>query len=139
MRLNSIRLIKFCGTLTVLSPRTVSVGLWADPAFGEGRRSGDLFFARHLDCFIVTRNSQPLPGLGTVKTNYRDPKLFSHLPGLAKNAVPRPFANALGRLRRHLIKLPGPLCGIARKSRDCLHYRIYHDTIFSSTYLDSAI
>ena len=139
MRLNSIRLIKFCGTLTVLSPRTVSVGLWADPVFGEGRRAGALFFAHHLDCFIVTRSSQPLPGLGTVKTNYRDPKLFSHLPGLAKNAVPRPFANALGRLRRHLIKLPGPLCGIARKSRDCLHYRIYHDKIFSSTYQDSAI
>jgi hypothetical protein len=31
-----------------------------------------LFFARHLDYFIVTQNSHPSPGLGTVKTNYRD-------------------------------------------------------------------
>ena len=139
MRPNSFQLIKFGCTRTNPAAETKSIGLQADPAFGEGRRSGALFFAHHLDCFIVTRNSQPLPGLGTVKTNYRDPKLLSPLPGLAKNAVPRPFANALGRLRRHLIKLPGPLCGIARKSRDCLHYRIYHDKIFSSTYQDSAI
>jgi len=45
-----------------------------------------LFFARHLDYFIVTQNSHPLPGLGNVKTNYRDPKLIVHLPGLAKNS-----------------------------------------------------
>ena len=32
------------------------IGLQADPAFGEGRRAGALFFARHRDCFIVTRN-----------------------------------------------------------------------------------
>jgi len=38
-------------------------------------------------------------GLGTVKTNYRDKKLFSRLPGLAKNAAPR--------RRRQLIKPPG--------------------------------
>jgi hypothetical protein len=31
-----------------------------------GHRAGATFFARHLDYFIVTRNSQPLPGLGTV-------------------------------------------------------------------------
>ena len=54
-----------------------------------GRRSGALFFARHLDNFIVTQSSQPSPGLGTVKTIYRDPKLIVHLPGLAKNAAPR--------------------------------------------------
>jgi hypothetical protein len=58
-----------------------------------------LFFARHLDYFIMTQNSQTLPGLGTFKTNYRDPELFSHLPGLAKNNAPR--------RRRHLIKPPG--------------------------------
>jgi hypothetical protein len=58
-----------------------------------------LFFARHLDYFIVTQSSQSLPGLGTVKTIYRDPKLIVHLPGLAKNAAPRH--------RRHLIKPPG--------------------------------
>ena len=31
-----------------------------------GHRAGALFFARHLDYFIVTQNSQSLPGLGTV-------------------------------------------------------------------------
>jgi len=40
-----------------------------------GRRAGASFFARHLDYFIVTRNSQPLPGLGTVTQLHRDPKL----------------------------------------------------------------
>jgi hypothetical protein len=40
-----------------------------------GRRAGALFFARHLDYFIVTQNSQPLPGLGTVSQFHRDPKL----------------------------------------------------------------
>jgi len=64
-----------------------------------GRRAGASFFARHLDSFIVTQNSQPSPGLGTVKTIYRDSKLFSHLPGLAKNVAPR--------RRRQLIKPPG--------------------------------
>jgi len=29
---------------------------------------GALFFARHLDYFIVTQNLHPSPGLGTVKT-----------------------------------------------------------------------
>jgi hypothetical protein len=29
--------------------------LQADPAFGEGRRAGALFFARYLDYFIMTR------------------------------------------------------------------------------------
>jgi hypothetical protein len=42
-----------------------------------GRRAGALFFARHLDYFIVTQNSHPLPRLGTVKTNYLDNKLVA--------------------------------------------------------------
>jgi hypothetical protein len=54
-----------------------------------GHRAGAVFFARHLDYFIVTQSLQPPPGLGTVKTDYRDPKLIVHLPGLAKNAAPR--------------------------------------------------
>jgi hypothetical protein len=33
---------------------TESMGLSADPAFGEGRRSSALFFACHLDYFIMT-------------------------------------------------------------------------------------
>jgi hypothetical protein len=68
MRANSFQLIKFCGTRTVPVAKTKSIGLPADPAFGEGRRAGALFFARHLDYFILTNNSQSLPGLGTVKT-----------------------------------------------------------------------
>jgi hypothetical protein len=66
MRLNSFQLIKSCGTRTVPAAETKSIGLRADPAFGEGRRSGALFFARHLDYFIVTQNFHPSPGLGTV-------------------------------------------------------------------------
>jgi len=42
-----------------------------------GQRAGALFFARRLDYFIVTQNSQPSPGLGTVKTIYSDPKLIA--------------------------------------------------------------
>jgi hypothetical protein len=62
-----------------------------------GRRAGALFFARHLDYFAVTRNSQPLPGLGTLTQLHADPWLRSHLPGPdsyreAKNEAPRPFA-----------------------------------------------
>ena len=64
-----------------------------------GQRASALFFARHLDYFIVTQNSHPSPGLGTVKTIYHDPILIVHLPGLAKNTSPR--------RRRHLIKPPG--------------------------------
>jgi hypothetical protein len=107
MRANSFQLIKFCGTRTVPVAKTKSIGLPADPAFGEGRRAGALFFARHLDYFIVNQNSHPSPGLGTVKTIYHDKTVPVHLPGLAKKEAPRPFANALGRLRRQLIKPPG--------------------------------
>ena len=56
MREKFNRLIKSCGTLTVPAAETKSMGLAADPAFVEGRRAGALFFARHQDCFIVTRN-----------------------------------------------------------------------------------
>ena len=48
--------IKFRATRTVPAAATKSIGLAADPAFGEGRRAGALFFARHRDYFIVTRN-----------------------------------------------------------------------------------
>jgi hypothetical protein len=40
--------------------------IYRDYLGAVGRRSGASFFARYLDYFIVTRNSQPLPGLGTV-------------------------------------------------------------------------
>ena len=68
MRVNINSLIKTCGTRTDPAAETKSIGLQADPAFGEGRRVGVLFFARYLDYFIVTQNSHPSPGLGTVKT-----------------------------------------------------------------------
>jgi hypothetical protein len=99
MRVNFQQLIKSCGTWTDPATETKSIGLSADPAFDEGRRAGALFFARHLDCFIVTQNSHPSPGLGTVKTTYRDQTTLVHLPGLAKNAALRHG--------RQLLKLPG--------------------------------
>jgi len=72
----------------ISAAETKSIGL---PAC----RSGALFFARHLDYFIVTQNSHPSPGLGTVKTNYHDPKLIVHLPGLAKTRHPDTDANSI--------------------------------------------
>ena len=87
MLVNINPLIKSCGTRTDPAAETKSIGLPADPAFGEGRRSGALFFARHLDYFIVTQNSHPSPGLGTIKTNYRDTKLSSTYRHLAKTHV----------------------------------------------------
>jgi hypothetical protein len=56
MKLNTVQLIKYCGTRTVPAVETKSIGLRADPAFGEGRHAGALFFALHRDYFIVTRN-----------------------------------------------------------------------------------
>ena len=50
--------------------------IYRDSIFGlAGRRAGASFFALYLDYFIVTRNSQPLPGLGTLSQLHRDPKL----------------------------------------------------------------
>ena len=57
----------FCATQTVTAAETMSIGLPADPAFGEGRRSGALFFACHLDYFILTTNFTSI---------YRDLVLF---------------------------------------------------------------
>jgi hypothetical protein len=94
----NIYTLKFCSVYKMLwHPDSFII---RDSIIGAvGRRSGALFFARHLDYLIVTQNSQLSPGLGTVKTNYRDPKLIVHLPGLAKNAAPRHG--------RQLIKPPG--------------------------------
>ena len=91
MRVNPTYLSSFVAPGLILLPRQ-TVG-------AVGRRAGALFFARHLDYFIVTPNSQPLPGLGTVTLLHRDPWLRNLLPGLAKNSAPR--------RRRHLIKPPG--------------------------------
>ena len=97
MREKFDQLIKSCDTLTDPAAKTKSIGLPADPAFGEGRRSGALFFARHLDNFIVTQNSQPSPGLGTVKTNYGDSKLISTYRDWQKTRHLDTDANSLNR------------------------------------------
>jgi hypothetical protein len=63
--------------------RLLSIVNWTNPAtetksmWVGGHRAGAVFFARHLDYFIVTQNLHPSPGLGTVKTIYRDKKLSS--------------------------------------------------------------
>jgi hypothetical protein len=94
----NIYALKFCSVYKILWHPDSFVS--RDSIIGAvGRRSGASFFARHLDYFIVTRNSQPLPGLGTLTQLHQDPKLLSRLPGLAKNSAPR--------RRRHLIKPPG--------------------------------
>jgi len=41
-------LIKSCARLTIPAAETKSIGLQADPSFGEGRRAEALFFVRHL-------------------------------------------------------------------------------------------
>ena len=103
MRVNSSQLIKYCGTRT-------------DPAGDKvnraaGRRAGALFFARHLDYFIVTQNSQSLPGLGTVKTTYRVQTTPIHLPGPdsyreAKTRHPDPPAGGTPtQLNRRAVRL----------------------------------
>jgi hypothetical protein len=51
MPLNFVPFIKFCATRTVLSPGTASSG--CGPTL---RQLADLFFARHQDYFIMTRN-----------------------------------------------------------------------------------
>jgi hypothetical protein len=48
--------IKFCALRLFRLPGQSLRRLRANPAFGEGRRSGALFFARHRDYFIVTWN-----------------------------------------------------------------------------------
>ena len=87
MEENSFQLIKFCSTRTVPAAETKSMGLQANARVV-------MVFASHLDYFIVTQCLHASPGLGTVKPNYRDLKLFSHLPGPdsyweAKNSAPR--------------------------------------------------
>ena len=129
MRVNFQQLIKYCGTLTDPATVIMSIGLPADPAFGEGRRAGALFFARHLDYFIMTQNSQPSPGLGTVKTIYRDQTTSVHLPGLAKNAAPRHPSLTLWAGSRQLIKPPGHLwsvfCRTLRKKTLDIKFLLY--------------
>jgi hypothetical protein len=75
MRVTSLPFIKYCGTRTVCLP---GQHLWV------GGPTRFLVFCSHRDYFIVTQNSHPSPGLGSVKTIYRDQTTPVHLPGLAK-------------------------------------------------------
>jgi hypothetical protein len=92
MRLNFNPLIKFCGTLTVSSPWTRSIGLRADAL---------------VPCFLLaiwTVSSWPkthirYPDLVPFRQLHHDKTTLIHLSGLAKNAAPRRW--------RHLIKPPG--------------------------------
>jgi hypothetical protein len=72
-----------------------------DSIFGlAGRRAGALFFARHLDCFIMTRNFTAV---------YRDLVPFNNFT-LTSNysATYRDWQKTTApRRRRHLIKPPG--------------------------------
>jgi hypothetical protein len=69
----NIYALKFCSIYKMLWHPDSFV--YRDSIIGAvGRRSGASFFARHLDYFIVTRISQPLPGLGTITQLHRDPK-----------------------------------------------------------------
>jgi hypothetical protein len=77
MVLNLLQLIRYCVTRTVPAAETESIGL---PAYAQLAA----FFAHHLDYFILTQNSHPLPGLGTVNTIYRDPKLIATFTGIGK-------------------------------------------------------
>ena len=71
-----------------------------------GRRSGALFFARHLDYCIVTRYWQPLPGLVTVTQLHRDPKLIAFYQDWQKTRHrDAPLEGGAGP--RHQIKPPG--------------------------------
>jgi hypothetical protein len=90
-------------------------GWRADPAFGEGKRVGALFFARHLDCFIMTRQFASIyRDLVPSRQFHHDQWVLVHLPGLAKNAAPRHG--------RQLIKPPAVRChGIPVKTRELQH------------------
>jgi hypothetical protein len=82
--------------------------VYRDSIFGlAGRRSGALFFARHLDSFIVTQNSQSLPGLGTFSTVLSCTRTLQSSTRTGKKRGTATLRFALGRLRRQLIKPPG--------------------------------
>jgi hypothetical protein len=62
MRININPLIKSCGTRTDPATETKSIGLPADPAFGEGRRSVVIVFASPSGQFYYDMtNSAYLP------------------------------------------------------------------------------
>jgi hypothetical protein len=69
MRVNSFQLIKFCCTRTDPAAETKSIGLQADAQLSWFLLASPGQFYRDQTTFVH------LSGLGTVKTNYRDPLL----------------------------------------------------------------
>ena len=117
MRAKSSQLIKFCGTLTDPATKTSQEGCGPTHLYLACLPAGR-FFARHPDYFIMTHNSHPSPGPGTVKTIYLDPKLIVHLPGLPdarsarsgqvqKTRYPDTLRCRSGQAHANSIKLPG--------------------------------
>jgi hypothetical protein len=78
------QIIKTKSIVTFIKFRRPPPAVHRDDVGAVGRRSGASFFARYLDYCVVTRNSQPLPGLVTVTQLHRDSWLRNHLPELAK-------------------------------------------------------
>jgi hypothetical protein len=107
MRANSIQLIKLCCTWTDPAAKTESIGLQADArvvmvfASPSGQFYLDvtipahLLGPPHLDNFILTPSARPLTGT-----------LQKRMPTRTRTATNQ---------------TAGPLGGIARKTRDCLH------------------
>ena len=88
-----------------------------------GRRAGTLFFARRLDNFIMTQNSHPSPGLGTIKTIYRDPKLSSIYRDWQKTRHLDTDANSLNR--RAVSK--NAQWGMSNSASRTASNKVYHD------------
>jgi hypothetical protein len=87
MRVNSLQLIKFCGTRTIPAAETKSIGLQADArvVMVFASSSGQFYFNMtnpahlsgplHLDNFILTKNLHPSTGT-----------LQKHMPTLTRTA-----------------------------------------------------
>ena len=97
-------LIKFCSTSTVPVAKTESIGFQADSA---SWRMVPYFLLAVWTISSWPKTHNPYPDLVPSGQFHSDQRVLVHLPGLAKNVSPRPFANALGRLWRQLIKPPG--------------------------------
>jgi hypothetical protein len=135
MLVNSVPFIKYFGTQTVSSPGTAYLVWRADPAFGEGRRAGALFFARHRDYFIVTRNFTAIYRDWCRLDNFIVTRNLLPSIGTGKKQVTATLLRQLadlGRLRRQLIKPPGRYSQCERNQPDKLHrdHNVYTATAY---------
>jgi len=117
MRVNINSPIKFCYTRTDPAAETKSIGCSPSPAAmanKAGRRASALFFARHLDCFIMTwQLSSIYRDLVHLDNFIVTRQLQSIYQDWQKNAAPRHG--------RQLIKTAGPLC-LSRPCDTNSHY-----------------